>query len=341
MCCRLGSVENFTASPEIVLGLLFWKGKRNVKEKKRNGLARAALLAATLIWGSSFIIVKDVVDTVPTCLLLAIRFLSASLILAAVFRKRMRGLNRSYLWQGGVLGLLLFAAYALQTLGITETTPGKNAFLTAVYCVLVPFLYWIVGKKRPDRYNIAAALLCITGIGLVSLTSDFSIGRGDILTLCGGFFYAAHIIAVCRFSDGRDPVLLTVVQFASSGLLALVGTLLFEDRGGIVWNRQLLLGIGYLAVFCTAAALLMQNFGQKYTPPATASILLSLESVFGVAFSVALYGERLTLRIVAGYLLIFCAVLLSETKLAFLKRRGKPHAALKDARLTGEEIGEA
>lgn len=303
-------------------GLFFLERQRNVKESNRNRLARAALFGATLIWGSSFIIVKDVVDTVPTCLLLAIRFLSASLILTAVFWKRMRHMDKKYLRQGGILGLLLFAAYTLQTLGITETTPGKNAFLTAVYCVLVPFLYWIVGKKRPDRYNLAAALLCITGIGLVSLTNDFSIGRGDVLTLCGGFFYAAHIIAVCRLSEGRDPVLLTVVQFASSGLLALAGTLLFEDRAGIVWNQPpLLLGIGYLAVPCTAVALLLQNFGQKYTPPATASILLSLESVFGVGFSVALYGERLTPRIVIGFLLIFCAVLLSETKLSFLKRR--------------------
>ena len=288
-------------------------------------LAKLALLLATLIWGSSFIIVEDVTDVMPTNALLTFRFISAAILLALIFFPRLKKLNLSYLWRGGVLGLLLFMAYMTQTLGISspENTPGKNAFLTAVYCVIVPFMAWGFSKKRPDRYNVISAFMCIIGIGLVSLTSEFTIGMGDILTLIGGVFYAIHIIAVSRFSDGRDPILLTVIQFASSGVCALILSLATElPRLSLVEpTSKLVLCIAYLAVFCTAIALTLQNFGQKFTEPSTASIILSLESVFGVAFSVALGVESLTPKMCVGFALIFIAVIISETKLSFMFRK--------------------
>ena len=294
-----------------------------MENKKISLFAKLALLAATLIWGSSFIIVDDVVNVLPTNALLAIRFLSATLILSAVFHKRLKKLDRGYLWRGAALGVLLFCAYMFQTFGISfpETTPGKNAFLTAVYCVMVPFFAWAVTKIRPDRFNIISALMCIVGIGLVSLTADFTMGIGDVLTLIGGVFYALHIIAVSKFSDGRDAMLLTLVQFAASGVCALILSLTTESAhyAEVHMELPMILGVAYLAVFCTSVALTFQNFGQKYTDPSTASIILSLESVFGVAFSVVLGAESLTLRMTVGFALIFVAVIISETKLAFLK----------------------
>lgn len=306
-----------------------------MKEKNLGPIAKLALLAATIIWGSSFIIVKDVVDTLPTCTLLAIRFLSASVILSLVFTWKFKQFDRKYLLCGGILGVLLYLAYMFQTFGIADTTPGKNAFLTAVYCVMVPFMAWAFNKKRPDRFNIIAALVGIVGIGFVSLTADFTIRMGDILTLIGGVFYALHIIAVARFSEGRDPVLLTIFQFASSGMCALVCALIFDipKLSGVVWSTELILSVAYLAVCCTAVALLFQNFGQKYTDPSTASLLLSLESVFGVAFSALMGREELTPKIITGFVLIFIAIVISETKLSFLKRKpaGSPGK-------TGEKI---
>ena len=295
--------------------------------KKISLLAKIAMFSATLIWGSSFIIVNDVVDVLPTNALLTIRFISAALILTAVFHKRLKAFDRSYLVRGAVLGVLLFCAYMFQTFGISfpETTPGKNAFLTAVYCVMVPFMAWAVTKIRPDRFNIVSAFLCIFGIGLVSLNANFTVGIGDILTLIGGVFYALHIIAVSRFSAGRDAMLLTLIQFASSGICALIVSLLTESKSyaQISLEPLMILGVAYLAVFCTSAALTFQNFGQKYTDPSTASIILSLESVFGVAFSVSLGAESLTLRMTVGFALIFIAVMISETKLSFLGKFGK------------------
>ncbi len=292
---------------------------------KTGTLAKLALLAATLIWGSSFIIVENVTDTLPTNALLAIRFIAAAILLSLIFIKRLKKLNGAYIWRGALLGVLLFLAYMTQTFGISspENTPGKNAFLTAVYCVIVPFMAWGFSKKRPDRYNVISAFMCIIGIGLVSLNTDFTVGAGDILTLIGGVFYALHIIAVSRFSNGRDPLALTVVQFASSGICALILSLATELQSltAVTPNKELILAVAYLAVFCTAIALTLQNFGQKYTDPSTASIILSLESVFGVAFSVLLGVETLSLKMYFGFALIFFAVIISETKLAFIFKK--------------------
>ncbi|HPE95959.1 MAG TPA: DMT family transporter [Bacillota bacterium] len=289
-----------------------------MKKTNMSLLAKLAMFAATLIWGSSFMIVKDVTDSVPVFFLLAVRFITSSVLLAAVFCKSMKKINAQYLWQGAVLGILMFAAYALQTFGITYTTPGKNAFLTAVYCVIVPFLYWAIGKNRPDRFNVVSALMCLAGIGLVSLSSELSVGAGDMLTLGGGVFFALHIVCVAKFSADKDPVTLTAVQFLATGIASLLCCACFEDVSANMFDSGILWQMAYLTFFCTAAALLLQNFGQKYTHPASASLILSLESVFGVIFSIAFGRESLDVKTAVGFAVIFAAIIVSETKLSFI-----------------------
>lgn len=288
---------------------------RLMENKKMAG--KLALFLAALIWGSSFVVVKNTVDTIPTEFLLGFRFSLAAVLLGIVFHKSLLKFDAVYLRQGLVLGLLLFCAYYTQTLGITDTTPGKNAFLTAVYCAIVPFLYWAVDRLRPDMYNIAAALMCIGGIGLVSLTANFSIGWGDGMTLLGAFFYAAHIVALAKFTRGRDAMLLTMIQFAGCGVLAWLCFAVLQPEVPVLTSGNIS-ALLYLTVFCSAVTLSFQSFGQKYTDPASASILLSLESVLGVAFSVAFYNEPITLRLLLGFAVIFVAVIISETKLGFV-----------------------
>lgn len=261
---------------------------------------------------------KNSVDVFPPFILLAIRFSIGYLLLSIVFWKRLKEINKEYIWKGLIIGGLLFLGYTTQTIGITETTPGKNAFLTAVYCVIVPFLFWIVDKSKPDRYNFSAAIVCIGGIGMVSLKGDFSIGYGDAFTLVGGFMYAAHMVAVAKLGRDKDPIIITILQFGFAAIFSWSCGLLFEefptklDTGNVM-------GLLYLAVFATAIALLLQNIGQKYTHPSAAAIILSLESVSGVLFSVIFYGEQLTFRLIVGFIMIFFAVLVSETKLSFMK----------------------
>ena len=282
--------------------------------------AKLALFLAALIWGSSFIVMKDTVDMMAPHLLLALRFSIACILLCIIFIKNLKKINLTYIIHGGIIGLMLFLAYSTQTIGITDTTPGKNAFLTAIYCVMVPFIFWFFTKKKPDRYNLIAAFLCITGIGFISLNSAFSIGFGDALTLVGGLFFALHLVAISIFGSDKDPIVITILQFFFAAVFCWITTLLFENATPQI-STQAIPSVIYLAVFCTAGALLLQNIGQKYTNPAPAAIILTLESVFGAMLSVSLGYEILTPKLFLGFVLIFLSVIISETKLSFLKKK--------------------
>lgn len=290
----------------------------------KNVLPKLALFCASFIWGSSFFIMKNTVDVFTPYILLAFRFTIAFILLSIIFWKKIKQINFDYIWRSSIIGLFLFLAYSSQTYGLTETTPGKNAFLTAIYCVVVPFLFWIVNKSKPDIYNFSAAIVCIAGIGLVSITGDFTIGFGDAFTLVGGLLYAGHIVAVAKLGKGKDPIIITILQFGFSAIFCWALGLKFESLP-TQWSMDSVVGLLYLAIFATAVALLFQNIGQKHTHPSAAAIILSLESVFGVLFSVIFYQEQLTLRLITGFIMIFLAVIISETKLSFLsgKRQGK------------------
>ena len=285
-------------------------------------LAKPMIVCATMIWGSTFFILKDTLDNVDLMFLMVFRFGFAAVSLAIIFWKRWKTIDRSYWWRGGAMGVLLFAAYTVQNYGLMDTTPGKNAFFTAVYCVIVPFLYWAVDKLRPNRWNVLAALLCVAGIGFVSWDGGLSLTVGDLLTLLSGFIYACHILAVAKFSQGRDIFILTVLQFATTGLCCWVSTIFITHGipvGGLPQRAWWVLF--YLAIAATAVALLFQNIGQKYTDPSSAALLLSLEAPFGVAFSVLFASEQPSSLMYLGFFLIFLAVVCSETQFKFLRRK--------------------
>ena len=285
-------------------------------------LAKPMLFAAALIWGTSFFIMKNALDNVPVFALLAIRFTAGAILLGVVCVKKWKYFTLDYLWRGAIVGGFLFLAYTVQTFGLSLTTPSKNAFLTAVYCVLVPFFTWAVVRRRPDKFNIAAALLCVFGVGLVSLNERLSINPGDLLTLVCAIFYASHIVAVEKLSPGKDIYLITIFQFAFAALYSWVFSLTTEVfPTQALTDPAVFLPLAYLCVMATTVALLFQNVGQIWSDPASASVILSLESVFGVLFSVICYGDKVSVKMMCGFALIFVAVVCSETKFAFLKKK--------------------
>lgn len=280
--------------------------------KNKQMLGSALLLSAALIWGTSFFVMKNTLDVVPVCGLLGFRFTVSFVLLALVFHRKWRLLDGRLLRHGLVCGVLLASAYIVQTFGLTGTTPGKNAFLTAVYCVLTPFVGWLIFRTHPTARNWLAAFMCLGGIGLVSLDGDLSVSPGDALTLLSGVLYALHIVAVNHYGrQGDDAVMLTMLQFAVTAALAWALSLTTET-----WQPHMpvsaWLALGYLAVMCTAVAMLFQNIGESLTTASSAAILLSLESVFGVLFSVLFAGEQLTIRLLLGFTVIFAAILVSE-----------------------------
>ena len=279
---------------------------------------KALIVLATVIWGFSFVVMKDAVEVLPPAWLLGIRFTLAGALLLAVLARRVREhFSRRALAYGAILGAFDFLAFWLQTLGLQHTTPGINAFLTATYCVIVPFAWWIVARKRPTIFNVGAAVLAIGGIWLVSVSGSgetLSIGLGEGLTLGCAVVFAVHIVLVSKFSRVCDALVLTVFQFIAEGLLGLATGAATEAFPGMAAFTPGVIGqILFLAVFASVVAFGIQNVSLAHVPPAQASLLLSLESVFGVLFSILLYGEQMTLRLVIGFVLIFAAIVISET----------------------------
>ena len=285
---------------------------------KMKNLGRLALFSAALLWGLSFIAMKNVLTSIPTLYILAIRFCGAALILLPACASKIKKIGKGYLPGGVMMGAALLLAYIFQTYGLRLTTPGKNVFLTSTYCVIVPFLYWAYIKKKPDKYNAAAALICIAGIGLISLDDNLRIGAGDALTIACGLFFAIHIVITAKAVDKRDPVMLAAIQFAVAGILSLICAAIFESAPAHVTPSDIWT-MAFLTVVSTAACIMMQIFGQKHTPPSQAAVIMTLESVFGALSSVIFYNEVMTLRLVTGFALAFAAVIISETKLQFLK----------------------
>jgi len=286
---------------------------------KLKNFSRFGLFLAAFLWGVSFVLMKNVLTNVQPFYILAIRFCGAALILLPACAKKLKKLDKSYLIGGALMGAALLLSYVFQTYGLQRTTPGKNAFLTSAYCVMAPFLYWVYKKKRPDRYNVAAAFMCLFGIGLISLDGDLRIGAGDALTLGCGFFFAVHIIVTEKYVGARDPVALAMLQFATAGIIALLAAIILEPLPRLATASDIW-SIVFLTVVCTAICLLLQVFGQKYTPPSQAAVIMTLESVFGAISSVILLREVITPRLIAGFALTFAAVIISETKLAFIKK---------------------
>lgn len=280
---------------------------------------RLAILLTTMIWGTSFVILKNTLDVIPAMWILAARFVIAALLLSLCAGKRFRAMRRGDIRGGILMGVCLATAYILQTYGLVYTTPGKNAFLTSAYCIMVPFMTWGFFARRPEKRVIPATLMCLAGIGFVSLGRDFSVNIGDMLTLACGIFYALHIIVCEKYAPDCDTLALTAVQFASAALICLVGAFIAEPIPRQL-SGEAVFSVLYLAVMCTAVCFFLQVWGQKYTPSSTAAVLMTLESVFGTLISVIFYDEKLSLRIILGFALIFISVVLTSVEPKGAKR---------------------
>ena len=279
--------------------------------------ASAGLLLAATIWGFSFVIVKDSLDYIGAMYMIACRYTIAALAMSLLFFKKWRLLNRDYLLHGAVTGSFLFLAYVSQTIGCDYTTAGKNAFLTTVYVIFIPFITWILTRRRPRFYVFIAALMSITGIGFLALGADDKggINIGDILTIICGIFFALHIIFTERFNrNGGDPLFLTLLQFVFTAIFGWIFAPFFEGSFPMAtaFTGRVVGSMLYLGLLSTMVGFSLQNIGLKYVQSSLASLFLSFESVFGILFSTLILHETFTLKMFFGCVLIFMAVILAE-----------------------------
>ena len=289
-----------------------------MKSTSKSTISQICLFIVTIIWGSAFVIVKNTITSISPNYLVAIRFFMAAALLCICFFPRLKKLNRGCIIGGIMIGIPAYLGYFLQTVGLQYTTAGNSAFLTSIYVVAVPFLYWILRHRHPDRYNIAAAIICLVGIGFISLNANFSMNHGDFLSLLSGISFALQIVAISILTEKYDPILLSLTQFLFTSVIALVMAL-FTESFPTHLEANSIYSLVYIGVFCTMIALTLQNVCQKYVIPSKASLIMSLESVFGCVFGIILLNEQFTPKTIIGFLLVLIAMILSETKLSFLK----------------------
>ena len=283
--------------------------------KKQIILSRAALVGLTLIWGFAFVVMKNTLEDLDATELLAIRFLIATLVPAVISGKRLFKVTKRALYGAIFIGISTGLAYTVQNIGLTYTTPGKNAFLTTLYCIATPFLCWAVYKKRPQKKNIIAAVICMAGIALISLESlDIGINKGDVYSFFGGLCFAVQIVLIEEYQHESDIFTITAIQFFTASLTCLIIAFIFRrpfvSVPGSAW-----VGILYLGFLSSTLCNLLQLYGQKYTPPSQASVMMSLESVFAALFSFILGMEKASFPVLLGFVLIFASVLINELDL--------------------------
>ena len=199
----------------------------NMLLKKNNLYADLSLLLVAIIWGSGFVASKNALNSMPPNYINAIRFALPFILLCIVFWKKVKIINKKDLRAGGIIGVFLFMAFAAQTIGLQYTTASKQAFLTGTNVVIVPFLYWAIKNKKPDRYNLVATFLCLIGIGFLTLQENLSINLGDGLTLICALFFACHIVSIGVFAENHDPIILTIIQFGVAALFSTICALFF------------------------------------------------------------------------------------------------------------------
>ena len=282
---------------------------------RKEWIADGILTLTALIWGTGFVVMKNTLSSVPPAAIIAIRYGIATLLAAVLFRRHLKDIARADVARGALVGLLLALAYIVQTIGLDYTTAGKNAFLTTVYVLLVPFASWLIFRQKLSRSNFIAAGLMLAGIGCLSLDGESGgLNIGDLLTLLCGVFYAAHIMAVERCQRKTNTYALIVLQFAFAAAFAAVYHLLFERRLPMSLHMDTVGSLLYLSVFSTTVAMSLQNIGQSMAPASHASILLSLESVFGALASCIFLGEAVTPRMLLGFAVIFAALVINSLR---------------------------
>lgn len=274
-------------------------------------LSDLSLLFVAFVWGGGFVAVKDALNTVTPMVLMSIRFVLAAAVLFVFLHRWMGKIDKNDIKKGSVVGVILYIAFAAQTFGLQYTTASKQGFLTATYVIMVPFIYWLLYKKRPSTKALIGSFVTLIGIGLISINATFTLNIGDGLTLICAFFFAAHIIAIEFFAKDMNVFKLAFIQIGVAAILFVVTALITEPIPMTLTPRAWL-AIIYLAVFSTFACFTLQTVAQKYTSSSHVSIILSLESVFAALLGVVLLGEVLTPIMMIGCALIFAAILMVE-----------------------------
>jgi drug/metabolite transporter (DMT)-like permease len=284
--------------------------------------AHLLLLFVVFVWGSTFALVKAALASITPLLFNLLRMALATVVLAAINRRRLRGLTRKQLAAGALAGLFLGAGYQFQTFGLTLTTPAKSAFITGMVVVFVPALALIPAFRprntpRPGLFAAIGAIAAFAGLlylttppGTTLHTLTANVAPGDVITLACSIAFAAHLLTLARVSPGIDSGLLATLQIAGATLFMLL-TLPLE-RPHVRFTPSVVTALVICAVFATAAAFTIQSYAQQHLPPTHTVVLLTLEPVFAWLTALVFLHETLGKRSLAGAALILLGIAIIE-----------------------------
>jgi drug/metabolite transporter (DMT)-like permease len=270
----------------------------------REQLATIALVAVTAMWGSTFPLIKNVVQTLPVLDFLAVRFIVAGLVMMIVFWRHVRRLPRAKLVRGLGLGVVYGCAQILQTEGLARTPASVSGFATGTYVVLTPVLGVVLLGQKTGRTTWVAVALSTTGLAVLSLRGA-QVSGGVLLILASAVLYALHILGLGLWSTSKDALGLAAIQMLAIATVCTIGA----APGGITLppDRNAWLATLYTALLAGALAMYLQTWAQAYLSATRAAIVMTLEPVAAAGFAVA-FGEPLTARIVIGGLFVLAAM---------------------------------
>lgn len=273
------------------------------------GLATLGLMAVTAIWGSTFFLIKDLVERLPPVDFLAVRFLIAAAAMCLLFFRSLLRLSRREWWQGLLLGLVYAAGQLLQTEGLAHTEASISGFATGMYVVFTPLLGTILLRQRLPSITWVAVLLSVGGLAVLALRG-FNLGFGVWITLASAALYGLHIVGLGLWSKPGSAFALSTVQMIAICIVCLLATLPHGPK--LPPDTHAWLAVIYMALAAGAGAMLMQTWAQAHLSATRAAIVMTLEPVFAAGFAVVFGGEALTWRMLLGGALILAAMYLVE-----------------------------
>ena len=283
----------------------------NARHLLKMKLAPWALLVVAMAWGWAFVIMKDAIARQSVNNFLFTRFSVAALVMLIIRPQVVKLFTRELLLRAATAGSFLGAGYIFQTLGLDRTGAAITGFVTGLYIVLTPLFAWLILKEKINRFTWICIGIATIGLGLLSI-HGLTIGFGEILVFCSAIFYALHIIALSRWSSGRDTYAMTVIQLAMCAVLSGLASIpqgysLPPDSG--VWGVVI-----FTAVFATVIAFIVQTWAQAHMSPTKVAVILTMEVVFAAIFAIIFGGESLTLQSALGGILVVSAMYLIVIK---------------------------
>jgi drug/metabolite transporter (DMT)-like permease len=274
-----------------------------------------SLIAVALVWGATFVLVKQALADVSTLLFLTLRFSVAAVVLALIFRNEFRAPNALVsLRRGAFAGIFLFVAYVLQTAGLKFTSASKAGFITGLYVPLVPIMGGLIDRKLPQISELAGVAMACVGMFLLTVqTNILDIGRGDLLVAGCAVAYTIQMVILGRFAPVSNLGVLTVSQIATGALIG-AATFWWVEPVRIAWSPSVWVALAVTSLLATALAFTIQTWAQRWTSPTRTALIFALEPVFAWVTSYLVAGEVLSRRAAVGAALILGGVLTVELK---------------------------